>query len=193
MNLRDTLSAVLLLLGALAMLALGAVFVRSLSANDRQEDEAWVECDLAMLAPGATQPCGHALVYRRTEADKRAIGKYVHLLDDPQSLRSEQPASARNLWRSANPEYFVFVAQAPVRECPVRLRPPGGEAGRHAAWPEATAIQELPYFDEPCTDNRMWDTSGRLYRRANHPPERNLTVPDLRWTSLTQVTVKHAH
>ena len=53
---------------------------------------------------------------------------------------------------------------------------------------EKEALEALPYFTELC-GGRTWDMSGRLYQRGGHPPEENLTVPNVKWISDTRVLV----
>jgi hypothetical protein len=174
-------------LGVFGLAVLGVMFVGSMWRNDRQEDEAWVRCDLSRTVPGSVSRCGPASVYRRTEADKQAVNRFRHLLDDANSRHSEQPPALRTAWRSGNPDYLVFMAYSPVRGCPVTMAPAGPP---HAGWtlPESAAIETLPYFVERC-DMRMWDTSGRLYHRQGYPRELNLIVPETRWLSPTEVVV----
>jgi hypothetical protein len=125
------------------------------------------------MAPGTLTTCGHFVVYRRTAADKAAVDRHAALLEDPRSLHSRQPESTRNPWRSTNPDYFVFLAEAPLRGRPVQLEAAGSAESQP---PEAAATRELPFFHENC-ENRAWDTSGRLYRRPPWSAESNLTVP----------------
>ena len=170
-----------------AVLLFAYPLVRSMSVTAKQENAAWGACDVSNLTPGALTRCKWALVYRRTPRDKDAIGKFAHLLEDPESQRSQQPDSARNQWRSENPDYFVFLPYAPVRSCGVELRQAGG-----TSWwwepPEQEAIDVLPHFFELC-EGRMWDTSGRLYKRNGYPSEKNLIVPEVRWKSKTKLLV----
>ena len=185
---RRTLVVAVALVALMAVLLIGAVFAGSLSLNPRQQQAAWITCDVSRIAPGSTGTCGHFMVYRRTDADKLAVDRHVALLDDPQSLHSRQPESIRNAWRSSNPHYFVFLAEAPLRGCKVQLKA-AGSIESQASWPEAIATSELPFFYESC-DNRAWDTSGRLYRRPPWPAESNLTVPPTRWEGDTVLQVK---
>lgn len=161
-------------------------FLRSLSITARQESDAWGACDVSSLAPGAVKKCGSAMVYRRTSRDKSSIRQFEYLLADAYSKGSKQPESARNQWRSESQDFFVYKAWAPVRGCGVELKAPGPPQGWEPV--EKAAILALPYFTEPC-EGRIWDTSGRLYRRPNYPEEKNLTVPKVRWVSDSKVLI----
>lgn len=176
-----------LLTVAVSVLAVATVpFVRSLSLNAKQENEAWGTCDVSDLSPGELKQCAWAMVYRRTRLDKTFINRFDYLLADPASKESEQPESLRNEWRSESKEFFVFKPWAPVRTCGVVLRAPT----QTLSWepPEKEAITVLPYFTEPC-EGRTWDTSGRLYRRTGFPPEKNLIVPKVRWVTESRVLI----
>jgi len=126
------------------------------------------------------------MVYRRTQRDINSVSKYAHLLQDHDSNNSKQPVSAKNQWRSENTNYLVFKAYAPNRDCGVTLHEPLTVI----TWdpPELEALQELPYFTEQC-EGRVWDTSGRLYRRDNYPLEQNLIIPKHRWTGKESVLI----
>ena len=171
---------------ALALAIAVLPFIESMSVNAKQENDAWGACNVADLVPGDVKRCGRFSIYRRTPKDRSVVQEYIHLLADPGSAESEQSDTAKNEWRSENPEYFVFLPWAPERGCGVQLV----TTGPGFLWdvPEAAALKELPFFTEPC-EARAWDTSGRLYHRRGYPPERNLTVPKVRWMSDSEVLV----
>ena len=131
--------------------------------------------------------CGQYAIYRRTESDKAAVDRYTVLLDDADSERSTQPATERNHWRSAHPDYFVYVDSTPVRGCPIQWQRANTDAG--LTWPEKDALDALPHFVDRC-DQRAWDASGRLYRRPGYPAELNLSVPATQWETPTRVSVR---
>ena len=170
----------------MGVIFLSVPFFHSLSMNAKQENDAWGACDVSNLAPGAMKKCSWAMVYHRTSLDKNSISRFKHLLADRDSSESQQPESARNQWRSENPDFFVFKPWAPIRECGVELK----DAEKSLEWgpEEKEALLTLPYFTEPC-EGRAWDTSGRLYLRPGYPPEKNLIVPKVRWVSESSVLV----
>lgn len=186
MNRRTLLS---LTVGGLAAigLAISAIpFIQSMSVTAARENAAWATCDVSDLPQGKARVCGYAMVYRRTEKDKTSVSKFIHLLSDPESLHSEQPETAKNIWRSENSEFFVFYPWAPVRRCVVELISSGPMNGWEV--PETEALSELPYFRELC-EGRAWDTSGRLYFREDYPLEHNLIVPKVRWVDASKLLV----
>jgi ubiquinol-cytochrome c reductase iron-sulfur subunit len=157
-----------------------------MTLNEKQENDAWVTCDVAGLPKGRVKRCGWTSVYRRTDKDIASVEKYESLLADPKSLQSNQPKGAMNSWRSENPDYFVFKPWAPVRGCGVQLV----DSNQTPGWapPEINALEDMPYFTERC-EGRTWDTSGRLYDRKGYPPEENLIVPKVHWVSPTKVLI----
>lgn len=161
-------------------------FIKSLSVNAKSENSSWASCDLSELREGETMRCGLGMVYRRTAKDKASINKYHHLLADPNSKNSTQPIPAKNKWRSENPDYFVYRNFAPGRGCGLTF-----VSSERYPWapPEKAALDELPYFTEPC-EGRTWDMSGRLYKREGYPPEQNLYIPKVQWKSATRVLVR---
>ena len=108
MNRRSVLKAALGSMVALALAMAALPFIGSMSVNAKHENEAWGACDVTDLAQGEVKQCGRSSIYRRTPKDKSAVNKYIYLLADPASVESEQPDTAKNMWRSENPEYFVF-------------------------------------------------------------------------------------
>jgi hypothetical protein len=160
-------------------------FIKSLSVSEARESAAWATCDVSKLDKGEVLTCGYAMIYHRTEEDKLSISKYTHLLEDPLSKKSKQPDRAINKWRSENENYFIFRPWAPIRRCSIEFHK------EYEFWweaPENKALKALPYFTELC-EGRTWDMSGRLYQRGGHPPEENLTVPNVKWISDTRVLV----
>lgn len=186
MNKKTLLTAAVSVITAIGLSFAAVPFLRSLSMNAKQENEAWGACDVSDLLPGGLKKCAWAMVYRRTALDKSSIERFGYLLADPASKESEQPESARNEWRSDSKEFFIFKPWAPVRACGVSLKSPT----QSHAWkpPEKEAINSLPYFTEPC-EGRTWDTSGRLYQRIGYPPEKNLIVPKVRWVTESKVLI----
>lgn len=186
MNKRTTLKVAVSAIAIISIVLFLVPFVKSLNVNSKQENAAWAACDISEIKKGGMRKCGWAVVYRRTDEDIEAVGKFIALLADPNSKESDQPESTKNQWRSENKEYFVFKPWAPLRRCEVKLV----NSKNYYGWkpPENDALSELPYFTEQC-EGRTWDTSGRLYYREGYPPERNLIVPQVRWVSPTKVLI----
>lgn len=175
--------------GAVMAVAFASPMVMSLKPNARAENAGWHDCEVKDLAPGELRTCGLVKVYRRTQADRENVSRYLPLLEDANSLLSMQPPDVANQWRSHSAEYFVFWPTA-RRYCPVQFKPSVGREKQDYYWaPEAKALAGLPYFTENC-EGRTWDTSGRLYARSRgSPQEKNLSVPETRWISDTRFFV----
>jgi len=167
--------------------AIAYPFLSSFSTGPKQENDAWLTCDISTLDAGNKMRCGHAMIYKRTKQDFATISKYEALLADARSENSHQPEEATNIWRSERPDYFIFMPWAPVKGCAVTLV----RGKTHLNFPvsEKAALDALPYLTEPC-ENRTWDMSGRLYAREGYPPEQNLFVPTVKWQSGSLVHIQ---
>lgn len=174
------------MLAIVGIVLVSVPFFKSLSVSEKSKNDAWGSCDVTTLAEGEMKQCGWARVYRRTKLDITAIDKFTYLLEDPNSELSRQPEDAKNKWRSVKKEYFIFWPAAPIRGCEVRLQPAGAMA--HMELPEKDATDTSISFFDYC-EGRTWDISGRLYRREGNPVERNLIVPNVRWTSKNNVLI----
>lgn len=186
MSRKKALRIVVGLMVVLGLVLVSLPFLQSLSVNPKQEHAAWRPCDISGMNKGEWKKCGWTFIYRRTDEDIAAVDRYRDLLADPESRQSEQPVAAQNQWRSENREYFVFEPWSSFRRCPVEFR----DSGHDYPWepPEHRVLQELPFFMESC-EGRTWDMSGRLYHRQGYPPERNLTVPRVKWVSSEKVLI----
>jgi len=162
-------------------------FLSSFSTGPKQENDAWITCDLSTLDAGNTLRCGRAMIYKRTKKDFSHISKFEALLADPKSINSHQPVETTNIWRSENPAYFIYMPWAPIKGCAVTVV--RGKTHFNFPVPEQNALDSLSYFTEPC-EGRSWDMSGRLYKREGYPTENNLAVPRVKWQSNTLVHVR---
>lgn len=186
MDKRKSLLISVACLGTIGLLFVGAVFFYALGPTKGSENDAWAEIDLSGMKPGEVNDVGWAWIYRRHEEDKARVGAYLEMLADPESAHSTQPESSKNQWRSASPDFFVFLPWAPQRGCGVIFRAKGTNVGDW--WPEHKIASEIPHFIEPC-EGRIFDSSGRLFLRRGYPPEQNLSVPYTKWITPTKVLV----
>ena len=157
----------LLLLG----LGLAAIpFVASLRHNANQTSEAsnpwYVEVDLVQLLPGQTQsvawPGGEVWIYARTPAEIVALGSAdTAQLRDPDSRHSQQPAAARNAYRSLKPEYFVVLPRETKRGCQVQ---------------QISLQAGINGYSEACYA-AQFDNAGRIFTNSGQAEQQNLTVP----------------
>ena len=132
-----------------------------------------VQVDASKLEPGAMvrvewrgRP---VMVVRRTPEMLARLAETEDQLDDPASLKSEQPEYAVNQARSIRPEILVIIGNCTHLGCaPTPRFEVGGELG--ADWPGG--------FFCPCHGSKF-DLSGRVW--AGVPAPTNLVVPPYRF------------
>lgn len=180
---RQVLLAATGVMGAAGLVATSVPFVQSLQPSALALARGGpVDVDVSDLAPGQLRTVewrGKPVwLMRRTEDMVRALQQPNSHLVDPDSKRSEQPASCRNATRSERPELLVAVGLCTHLGCsPVmhlsdsalnaELNAPGG-------------------FVCPCHGSRF-DLAGRVVK--NVPAPTNLDIPDYRFTSATQLRI----
>lgn len=171
------------------LLAAGLVFasvpflsyVLSAGEGRRLAGEAWeLEVDVRALAVNEVReiawPGGAVWVLRRPRGLVAELERIGPVLGDAHSQHSQQPAAARNPWRSIDPEFFVVLAHEPRRGCRLRL----AEAQPASSVPPDINI--AGGFFEPC-GGAWFDPAGRVYRGTGAPGQTNLTVPAYRITA----------
>ena len=126
----------------------------------------YVEVDLAQLAPGQRQsvawPGGEVWIYARTPAEIDALRTAdTAPLRDPDSLHSQQPAAARNAFRSIHPEYFVVIPRETKRGCQVQ---------------QIQLHVDVQGYGEACYAARF-DNAGRIFTDTGQTEQQNLPVP----------------
>lgn len=183
---RKLLIAATGIVGGAGLAAASIPFVVSMTPSERaRAGGAPVDADFAKLGPGeqlTVEWRGKPLwILRRTEAMLKALEKPGHLvkLADPDSkVRSQQPAYARNAFRSLKPEYLVLVPICTHLGCVPTFRPDIAPSDLGPDWPGG-------YFC-PCHGSKF-DFAGRVYR--NVPAPTNLVVPPHRYLSATRVVI----
>lgn len=113
-------------------------------------------------------------IVRRTPEMLVKLAVPNKLLRDPDSLTPQQPAYAKNVYRSVDPEYLVLVGLCTHLGCTPRYEPQRGEGG----------------FFCPCHGS-CFDLSGRVFKEMPAPV--NLEVPPYRivdkdWIEIGEVT-----
>ncbi|MGD8842689.1 MAG: ubiquinol-cytochrome c reductase iron-sulfur subunit [Gammaproteobacteria bacterium] len=159
--------------------AIAAVpFICSMQPSARSRaDNAPVTVDISRLQAGAqltvTWRGRPVWILRRTAQMLRALesGELLQELLDPQSLQTtQQPAYAKNPYRSIRPEYSVLLGVCTHLGCIPRFRPALNAveqlAGRHGG------------YICSCHGSRF-DMAGRVFK--NVPAPRNLVVPPHRY------------
>ena len=146
-------------------------FVSSMLPSERAKAAgAPVEVDISKLEPGQKMIVewrGKPVwVVRRTPEMLKAVQADDERVADPESKRSQQPAYAKNEYRSLKPDLLVLVGICTHLGCsPVaRLEPR----------PEPFAADWNGGFYCPCHGS-LFDLAGRVYK--NKPAPENLAVP----------------
>ncbi len=161
-------------------------FVVSMTPSERARSAgAPVEADFVKLQPGeqlTVEWRGKPLwILRRTEAMLKALETPAHrarLADLDSKVTSQQPAYARNAFRSLKPEYLVLVPICTHLGCVPTFRPEVAPPDLGPEWPGG-------YFC-PCHGSKF-DFAGRVYR--NVPAPTNLVVPPHKYVTDTRVLI----
>lgn len=103
-------------------------------------------------------------IIRRTPAMLDTLPKLNSLLRDPDSDQDQQPAYAKNISRSINPEFFVAIGICTHLGCIPTYRPDVGSVS--PSW--------LGGFYCPCHGS-LYDLSGRVFKDV--PAPLNLEIP----------------
>lgn len=172
--------------GGAAVVAAAVPFVASMLPSERAKaGGAPVDADFAKLVPGEQitfEWRGKPVwILRRTEAMLKALESSAHrerLADPDSKVTSQQPAYARNAFRSLNPEYLVLVPVCTHLGCVPTFRPDVAPPDLGPEWPGG-------YFC-PCHGSKF-DFAGRVYR--NVPAPTNLVVPPHHYMSATTVKI----
>ncbi|MDL2336922.1 MAG: ubiquinol-cytochrome c reductase iron-sulfur subunit [Pseudomonadota bacterium] len=170
--------------GGVAAVATAVPFVATLTPSERARAlGASVEVDIADLLPGAMKTVewrGKPVwVVRRTPEMLAALQGHDAQLVDPQSLRDQQPAYAKNPARAIHPEVFVAVGICTHLGCSPSNAPQGGNnPSLPADWPGG--------FFCPCHGS-TFDGAGRVFK--NKPAPTNLEIPAHRYASDTRILI----
>ena len=145
-------------------------FFRSLGPQQHQEPS-YGEVGIGKLLPGdmtIIQFEGRVYyVVRRTEAQIRILEKENDKLLDGGSNSSEQPAYAKNLYRSRNPQLFVVEGRCTHSGCAPAYRPQAEPTAFDPDWQGG--------FYCPC-HGAKFDLAGRVYK--GQPAPTNMVIPD---------------
>ncbi len=139
-----------------------------------------IEVDIGNLEPGKLLKVewrGKPVwIIKRTPQMLDSLAAVADELADPDSLREQQPAYAKNSTRSINPEVLVLVGLCTHLGCsPLEKLVPGE---LDSDWPGG--------FFCPCHGSKF-DLAGRVYK--NVPAPTNLEVPPHRFLSDTRVEI----
>jgi len=139
-----------------------------------------VEVDISKIEPGQqaiVEWRGKPVwIIRRTAEMIASLKTDTQLLRDPNSLVEQQPAYAKNVYRSIRPEYLVLIGICTHLGCSPKYKPSLHELGPD--WPGG--------FLCPCHGS-TFDLAGRVYK--NVPAPINLAVPPYRFVNDTLIII----
>jgi len=173
-------------IGAVGPAGLLIPFIASMNPSARARTAgAPVVVDISRLLPGEQITVlwrGKPVwVLHRTDENIQGLeqSSLRNKLSDPEStVTSQQPAYARNAFRSIKPDFLVVIALCTHLGCVPTYRPQVGAVDLGADWPGG-------YFC-PCHGSRF-DLAGRVFRGV--PAPTNLVVPPYRYVSDTELLI----
>ncbi len=139
-----------------------------------------VEVDISKIEPGQkiTVPWrGHPIfVVHRTQQELNTLPSIDNLLRDPKSMESDQPAYAKNEYRSIKPDILVVIGICTHLGCVPLYKPEKGSID--SSW-------EGGFFC-PCHGSK-YDMAGRVYK--NVPAPLNLAIPPYMYKKDTLIVI----
>jgi ubiquinol-cytochrome c reductase iron-sulfur subunit len=180
---RHFLTVATVVTGGAGALATAVPFVASFKPSARaQALGAPVTVDISKLEPGAMTRVewrGRAIfVVNRTEDMLGTLAKDTGMLKDPESEDSEQPADAKNEYRSIRPQFLVLEGVCTHLGCAPLPRFEVAPADLGADWPGG--------FYCPCHGSRF-DLAGRVFDGV--PAPLNLPVPPYRFLNDSTIMI----
>ena len=179
---RRLLTAGVAVVGGVATVGTAVPFVAAWQPSERARAiGAPVEVDISKIEPGQmlTQKWRGKPVWivRRTPEILQGLPGIDDRLRDPESTQNQQPAYAKNEYRSIKPEILVLIGICTHLGCsPSYVKQDGDPLG--AGWPGG--------FFCPCHGS-MFDYAGRVY--AGVPAPTNLVVPPHQYLSDTRILI----
>lgn len=175
---RRFLTAATSVVGGAGVVAVAVPFLSSWNPSARaQSAGAPVEADISKLEPGQqiiVKWRGKPVwIVRRDDEALATLSKIESELRDPVSDNSNQPAYAKNEYRSIKPEYLVVIGICTHLGCSPSYRP------------EITADWMGGFFC-PCHGSKF-DFAGRVYQGV--PAPTNLEIPPHRYVSESVVII----
>ncbi len=180
---RRLLTAASIVVGGVGVGYAAVPFLASWSPSERaQAAGAPVEADISKLEPGAMMIVewrGKPVwLINRTQRMLDELPTLNDQLRDPKSELEQQPAYAKNAYRSINPQLLVMVGICTHLGCSPTFRPEVAPADLGPDWKGG--------FFCPCHGSRF-DMAGRVYQGV--PAPTNMVIPPYRFLSDTRVLV----
>ena len=180
---RRFLTATATAVGGVGAAFVAVPFLKSWTPSERAKAAgAPVEADISKLAEGQIMTVewrGKPVwVVHRSKAMLDALPALDGKMSDPKSEMDQQPAYAKNEFRSIKPEYLVLVGICTHLGCSPTFRPDLAPADLGAEWKGG--------FFCPCHGSRF-DLAGRVY--SGVPAPKNMVVPPYKYLSDTRVLI----
>ena len=180
---RRFLTATATAVGGVGAAFVAVPFLKSWTPSERAKAAgAPVEADISKLAEGQIMTVewrGKPVwVVHRSKAMLDALPALDGRMSDPKSEMDQQPAYAKNEFRSIKPEYLVLVGICTHLGCSPTFRPDLAPADLGAEWKGG--------FFCPCHGSRF-DLAGRVY--SGVPAPKNMVVPPYKYLSDTRIRV----
>jgi ubiquinol-cytochrome c reductase iron-sulfur subunit len=170
--------------GGVATVAAVVPFVASLSPSERAKAAgAPVQVDMSKLEPGQMMTVewrGKPVwIIHRSKEMLESLKRTDPLVSDPKSEKPQQPAYAKNEYRSIKPEYLVAVGICTHLGCsPSEKFKTGAESGVDPNWAGG--------FLCPCHGS-TFDLAGRVYK--GKPAPDNLEIPPYQYLADTTILI----
>ncbi len=180
---RRFLTGATTVVGAVGAAFAAVPFVASFQPSERAKAiGAPVEEDISKLEPGQMTTVkwrGKPVwVVRRTQEQLASLATDEGELRDPNSEQDQQPAYAKNEYRSIKPEYLVLVGLCTHLGCSPTYRPDIAPGDLGPQWQGG--------FFCPCHGSRF-DMAGRVF--AGVPAPTNLEVPPYKFLSDSRIII----
>lgn len=181
---RRFLTATTTVVGGVGATFAAVPFVSSLLPSQKAKAlGAPVQIDISKIEPGALHRDEWrgklVMVVRRTEQNLKDLAGLTGILADPASDReTQQPAYAKNEYRSIKGEYLVMIGLCTHLGCAPTYRP--------EVAPEDLGPDWKGGFYCPCHGSRF-DMAGRVYKSV--PAPSNMEIPPYRFINDTLIEV----
>jgi ubiquinol-cytochrome c reductase iron-sulfur subunit len=181
---RHFLTAAATVVGGVGVVATAVPFVSTLAPSAKTKAIGGpVEVDISGIKPGERKTVkwrGKPVwILRRSKEAVAELANMADILRDPQSDVEQQPAYAKNDYRSVNPEYLVVVGLCTHLGCSPNYLARGDESHDFGQdWKGG--------FFCPCHGSKF-DLAGRVFKGV--PAPANLVVPKYQFISDTIILI----
>ena len=146
------------------------------SEHDNRTSPSPIRIDLSQLPASNPQRItwsgGGLILIRRDKAQLESLTGREGRLEDPQSLRAQQPDALPSPARSLRPDIFLAYDRGTDMGCPLNWMPPGHRDAPLQPWPGG--------FRDNCRGS-WYDAAGRVLR--DQEAKRNLDIPPHRYSA----------